>query len=242
MKSSIDLYNEGYYYYTGTNMYPLNYERALDCFMQAAELGQCEAMNYVAVMYEKGEGVDKNFATALSWYEKAANAGSPFAMVTLASYYFEGRGVPKNEGRAYGLYEQAYAINQHPTAAYYLGCQRMNHKKYIDAAKLFKQAAENGKIPEAWHNLGVLIANHGIRIGKADPKLQAAMSYKSAAELGYAPSMFNYALTVISIAGGPNNEAMHWLEKAADMGFEPAKKRLKAIRFSRSGSLFDLLG
>ena len=69
-----------------------------------------------------------------------------------------------------------------------------------------------------------------------------AIAYKKAAELGYAPLMYNYALAVTSIAGDPNKEVIHWLQKAADTGYEPASKRLKLIRFSKSGSVFDLFG
>ena len=77
-------------------------------------------------------------------------------------------------------------------------------------------------------------------IYRASPLKSA--TYKKAADLGYAPSMFNYAISVLSIAGGPNEEVVRWLQKAADKGYEPAKKRLKLIKVSQYGSLWDLIG
>ena len=242
MKSSVELYNEGYCYYTGTNMYPLNYQRAFEYFSQAAEMGYAEAMNYLGVIYDKGQLGKRNITLALEWYKKAANAGSPFAMVTLAIYYNEGKVLPRSPEKALALYKKAYSVDQNPHAGYYIACELMEEKKYIEAAKLFKQSGEKGNIPEAWHNLAYLIANHGIRLDKgADPRLQAALMYEKAAKLGYTPSMFNYAITVMQIAGGPNKEALKWLNKAAEMGYEPAKKRLKLLDFASSGSIFSLL-
>ncbi len=76
----------------------------------------------------------------------------------------------------------------------------MDNKKYIEAARLFKDSAERGNIPEAWHNLGYLISEYNVSLDKnVDKKLQMAIAYKKAAELGYAPSMYNYALAVTSI-------------------------------------------
>ena len=243
MKNAIDIYNDGYYYYTGSNMYPFNYQRAFDCFREAADLGVAEAMNYLGVMYEKGEAVAKDFSIALDWYKKAADAGSPFAMRTLGVFYMEGRGVPRNEEIAYEYFEGAYATNQDPYSAYRLGCKRMENQQYLEAAHLFKCAAERGKIAEAWHNLGVLIGQNGIRMGSGDAQSQAMFAYKRAAELGYAPAMYVYGCMILNTSRNLDNPlGWEWIRKSADAGYEQARKILKAHRFSKSGSVFDLFG
>src|SRR5262249_7132050 len=42
-----------------------------------AEQGVLEAQYNLGILYEKGEGVDKDLAKAASWYEKAADQGDP---------------------------------------------------------------------------------------------------------------------------------------------------------------------
>ena len=44
-------------------------------YREAAEQGDSEAQNYLAVCYENGYGVEQNIDKAIEWYRKASNNG-----------------------------------------------------------------------------------------------------------------------------------------------------------------------
>ena len=53
----------------------VNFEKTFEYFVKAAELGDGEAMYFLAVMYSNGDGVEANAATADMWYQKALENG-----------------------------------------------------------------------------------------------------------------------------------------------------------------------
>ena len=63
---------------------------------KAAEAGNFEAQNNLAVCYYNGYGVEKDFSKALYWWKKAAAKESIKAMRSLAISYFHGCGVERS--------------------------------------------------------------------------------------------------------------------------------------------------
>ena len=53
----------------------VNFEKTFEYFVKAAELGDGEAMYFLAVMYSNGDGIEANAATADMWYQKALENG-----------------------------------------------------------------------------------------------------------------------------------------------------------------------
>ena len=53
-------------------------------------------MYNLAVLYNEGSGVKKDFRKAAEWFEKAAMAGNASAMNSLGVCYLKGQGLPKN--------------------------------------------------------------------------------------------------------------------------------------------------
>ena len=49
-----------------------NFSQALHSYRQAAAKGNPDAHSMIAVMFEKGQGVEKNLKKAEEWYGKAA--------------------------------------------------------------------------------------------------------------------------------------------------------------------------
>ncbi len=76
---------------------------------QAAALDHPHAQYNLAVMYQKGDGVDQDMKRSLFWYEKAANANLAIAQYNLGMIYFEGAIVEKDEAKAKELWEKAAA-------------------------------------------------------------------------------------------------------------------------------------
>jgi TPR repeat protein len=64
-----------------------------------AEQGHAVAQGLLGVMYENGQGVQKDYREALGWYRKAADQGMAPAEFSLGLAYATGHEVPKNDGK-----------------------------------------------------------------------------------------------------------------------------------------------
>lgn len=246
-QESVEFYNQGYWYYTGTNGFPLNYNKALEFFRKAADLGNADAMNYLGVMYQYGQNVIKNAKTAADWYYKAIQTdnGNAYAAHNLGGLYYHGDGVPKDMVKAFQFYKASVDLglgnttSVYPQSCYMAGLIAMiYYKNNKVAVPLFVDAAKYGNIPEAWHNLGWLCEQGAMNVSKSDIPATALSFYKNAAELGSVQSMDAVGRIYASVQ--MLDEARAWIKKAADKGYEPAKKRLKMLNVAQGGSLWGL--
>ena len=80
----------------------------LQTLVTAAESGDAEAMTDLALVYARGEELQRvDLPTAIVWYWKAVASGSRRAMGNLAYLYLNGISVRKDPFRAVALYEEA---------------------------------------------------------------------------------------------------------------------------------------
>ncbi len=73
----------------------------------AAKQNHPNAQYNLAVMYQKGDGVNKSDEQALYWYEKAADAKLAIAQYNLGLIYYAGEIVPKDHDKAKELWQKA---------------------------------------------------------------------------------------------------------------------------------------
>ncbi len=66
-------------------------------YEQAAKQGHVKAQYMLGVKYEKGRGVNQDYAEARAWYERAASNGCAEAETNLGWLYYEGLGVERDE-------------------------------------------------------------------------------------------------------------------------------------------------
>lgn len=71
------------------------YTEAVEFYKRAAEQGNAEAQNRLALLYHNGEGVPQDHAEAEKWFRKAAQQGNEEAELNLRYSYNK-----KNEGRS----------------------------------------------------------------------------------------------------------------------------------------------
>ena len=247
-----DIYNEGYYYYTGTNNYPLNHRKALEYFLKAAELGSSDAMNYIGLYFENGNLVEKDIRKAAEWYYKAfkANSQNPHAAYNLGRMYYNGSGVPKvSMDKAYQLFDCAIKLGRGNTHSVYAQSCYMKaliamneYHLYIEAGEYYLEAIRYRKMPEAFNNLGYLLEKGHISIKNSNmsSSLNALEYYEKAANMGFVPAMCSAARLYLATMGDKKSATI-WLQRAIDAGYEPAKKLLKMVKVSESGSLLDLI-
>jgi hypothetical protein len=87
-----------------------NYETALAVWLLQAEQGDPEAQHYVGVIYQKGMGLEPDYAKAAEWYAKAAEQGYASSQVSLGYLYEQGLGVEKDPQQALKLYRRASGL------------------------------------------------------------------------------------------------------------------------------------
>lgn len=71
-----------------------DYAKALPWFLKAAEQGNTEAQYRVAMLYNNGQGVEREMSKAMYWYDQAATRGHTMAMDNLAFLKSVGYTVP----------------------------------------------------------------------------------------------------------------------------------------------------
>lgn len=78
-----------------------NYKEAMRLYKPLAEQGDPEAQYYVGRMYEKGQGVKKDYDEMVKWYRKSADAGyAPSQYRVAVGYAYGIAGLPKDESEA----------------------------------------------------------------------------------------------------------------------------------------------
>ena len=156
--------------------------------LEKAERGDKNAQNYLALMYIKGQGVDRDVHQAIAWFKKAADGGHVSAANSLGLLYYRGKGVAKNYSKAAQWFtkaaEKGYTDAQYNLGLmYYLGRKDPFDgsgvdKDYAKALKWFKKAARQGHA-SAHNNIGIMYFNgHGV---KQDLKKSYVWNYKAIA-------------------------------------------------------------
>lgn len=84
-----------YKHYLGAEL-PLNYPKAAELFMKAAQGGNAEAQFALGVMHQNGQGVPINYVEAAKWYMKSARQDYPNGQYLLGLSFKEGSGVQQD--------------------------------------------------------------------------------------------------------------------------------------------------
>ena len=84
-----------------------DYTQAFEEFRSLADQGYANAQCNLGVMYERGQGVARNYAKAAAWYAKAADQGIAEAQFNLGVMYYNGLGVARNYAKAIAWYAKA---------------------------------------------------------------------------------------------------------------------------------------
>lgn len=179
-----------------------NYAKALQLYMQAADLGDAEAQYVSGGMLFKGMGAPKDINRAFRLLYQAAINGQSSAISEqlVGQAFLLGAGLPKNYAKAIDWYTKA-ADNGNVEAQNELGFLYFLGKgveQDIDKGGAYFLMAARGGLPVAQYNVGIMYATgrgvEGVDIGKA------------------------YAWLNIAAAGGhkPAKAARDYLETAID--------------------------
>lgn len=127
-------------------------EAAFGAYLQAAEMGDIEAMPKVGQAYlYKYKGAPFDLKKSAEWYEKAAEGGRIPSMIMISQFYLAGAGVPESDEIAKQWLERALeeARRTGETKAIEIATRRLNDivvtKEAVKA--LYAAAIEMGGIP-----------------------------------------------------------------------------------------------
>ena len=115
----------GYMFSQGKGGAEQDYQLAAIWFTRAAEQGHERAQYNIALMLEKGWGVQRDMEAALFWYQRAAEKGHPLAQLNIGVMYEYGRGIQENHGLAAYFYALS-AQQGNPRAQLNLGVMLAN--------------------------------------------------------------------------------------------------------------------
>ena len=202
--------------------------------------GDVEAQYAVATIYEKGEGITKDYSQAAMWYGKAADQGHGKAQFWLSRLYDNGLGVKTNQVKAIAWLTKS-ANHGYAPAQLNLG------KRYQDGdgvpkddakAVRWYQAAANQGVPWAQFNLGRMYYNGD---GVAQNRSESFYWVQLAAVKGLAEAQ---ALLGALYATGDGveadaAEAFKWMNKASIQGMVDAQNALGHMYADGKGVSID---
>ena len=207
------------------------YEKSLRCLIEGAELGSCELMYNLAVLYQHGDkGENVNLEKAAYWYKEAAQKEHALAMYRLAKIYLDHNENNDENLRKLGCeWMEKAAENDIRAAVIYVGemyydiCT--NNKDAAAGAKAaywFKIATEKYNHPRSYCNLGLLYVM-GYWVDK-DPATGVKYT-KKAVDLGDDKALYNMGVLYNLGLGVEKNyeEAIKWFKKAIEAKYSEEK-------------------
>lgn len=243
------VYEEGYRLLLDTSN-PQNLAKGISLILVAADAGSTKAMIQIGAMYTAGLGrlLSEDFEEgseaelALSWYEKAAEAGDVEAAASAISSdafsYFLGTedgSIKEDDAVALLFFKKAaeygdpYAINM--MVAFYtygFGVEQDSAK----ALELASQLADQGNADALFTMEENAYAYYtGLSEGIEKNFSTSFEYYLKLTEYGNERAMYNVGLLYeYGLGVSPDHEeAIKWLTKALDAGYEPAKIMLDEL-------------
>jgi len=162
---------------------------SFDQAKQRADAGDAFAQAVVALHYQLGWNTQKNSQLAAQYAIASAEAGHPLGQFRLGALLRVGEGVPKDEQQ--GLALQSASFN----------------------------ALYNAQDPYSMTSAAIMVFQGkvvGQNVSEDERRRDAAALYKKAADMGYAPAQFNYAMALNDGHGVRKNPELfeQYLDKA----------------------------
>jgi TPR repeat protein len=159
------------------------FTKAFEEFKVLAAGGDASAQLSIGVMYDQGEGVQRNLKEAAKWYRRAAKQGNSSAQFNLGAMYAFGYGLQQNDKRAIELFrlsaEGGDVRAQNALGASY-SIPRGVNQDFVESRKWYFLAAKQGDA-DAQSNLGAMCA---LGLGAPQDFQQAVKWYRLASEKG----------------------------------------------------------
>ncbi len=210
----------GKIYYYGRGGVNINFNKAIEYYLMAANNEESEGMWRVGVCYQLGHGIAVDENEAVEWYRKSARKDNPTGQWRLGECYYKGCGIEIDYTKAVEWYTKA-AGHGNATGqgllgfCYYNGCGI--EKDYTKAVEWFTKAAEQGHSEGQWRLGNCYYGGHGIE----KDYVKAVEWYTKAAEQGHSAGQWSLGNCYYNGHGIEKNyiKAIEWFKKASEQGF-----------------------
>ena len=192
----------------------VDYGRAMDYYIKAAELGNLRARTNIGTAYIRGQGVPKLPEEGVLWYRLAASSGWANAITALGDSYRMGNGVKQDLAQAAALYKASADTGQ------------------IDAMANLGQAYATGAGVKKDMKRGLDLLTRATDMGNQYAPFYTAMLYlKGDDELAKDPRR---ALNLLELSANRGNEFayLHLAYGYRDGAFTKGKPDLKKAYFN----------
>ena len=202
------------------------------------DLDNIDVQFNLAVMYENGEGVEKDVFKAVKWYRKAAERGNTYAQFNLGLAYIQGKAVKQDEVEAFKWFykaaDQGYAAAQYNLGVMYRDGRGVTENE-SEAVKWYRKAAEQGHAVAQY--ILALYYMKGEVIGPSD--IEAVNWFRKAAEQGEAGAQYCLGVMYNDGRGVSKDykEAVNWYHKSAEQGYIKAQYNLGVMYWYGYGVL-----
>lgn len=210
-------------------------KQAFTYYERAAATGNDNGKLNCAIMYYLGRGTQKDLSKARALFQELADKGNPDGLNNLARLCETSQ--PKEIDTAIQCYQKL--VEQQDINGYvnlgllYMKDQDKKHQRNPAAAeKLFKAASNAGSLRGMYEY--AKLKEYGDDGVKKDPT-EAITLHRKAADLGYSPAQYRFAYCCVNGIGCKANkasmeEALPYLQKAADKGNKKAASLLQQVR------------
>ena len=137
---------------------PISHEKAVENYLNAAELGNSEAMCCLGFDYLIGQGVERDTEASFHWYKKSAEQGFLHSMRDVGLCYYYGWGTPIDHEEAVKWMKKASGLNYNYATCDLALCYLKGHgveKDLQHAAEAYLLAVEQDR----QHALREIICN-----------------------------------------------------------------------------------
>lgn len=153
---------------------------AVDYFRRSAELGYAPAQVALGYFYDTGNVLSQEPDQAAGWYKKAALQDDSLAEWLLGREIFLGVGIRDLNEASDWL--QKSARHNDPFGQYLLGQIKLERENYLEAANLYREAANQG-LPQAQAKLGLLLQQgRGVDEDKFNAYVWLSLSFEAGTE------------------------------------------------------------
>lgn len=202
------------FYYVESND-PKKQKWAYKVASNLAESDNPFAIFLLAILYDRGIGVDEDRSEAIDLYQKSVLFDNPVADFILGTYYYNGDVVSKDEQKALKLLEKAAKKNQ-PFAQYNLAVIMHNTDPNSNFIPLLTKAEKQNYIKAK-----LLLADYQITKKRDSKNLrQAAKIYNQLAEKGYQEAQVKLGFMYEHGIHYKVNyqQAEYWYQQSAEQG------------------------
>jgi TPR repeat protein len=225
--------------YSGGYGVEVDYEKAINWYIQSSMKGNKDSARNLAWIYENGNSGTVDKQQAFHWMTKAAQEQWAVPTAELGRYYLYGVGTPKNTDKAFELLSIAAPKNKF--AAYNLA--RMYYfgegieQDFEQSYRWFLHAGKQNHRASKYY-----VAQHYYNGLARDKNLTEAKNwFEQAAELGDSDAQFRLGWMYSNAEGVEQSyqSAFNWYRKAAEQGHSAAQNNLGVMFAEGQGTEKD---